>query len=203
MGRIYLVRHGQTRWNLEKRLQGRRNPGLTQQGKEQAKKIAEYFKNCEKIDFIYSSSLNRAIQTAKIISKRLSLMEPIRLQTELSEMSFGELEGKLESEVISEIEKYLNNKANYRFPGGEDYNSVLVRVKPIIRRILLLADKFNILIIGHQAVNRAIIGAFFDLPKENFVEIDHPHDGIYIFETEAKTLFFADINKKKKKKLKF
>ena len=63
---IYLTRHGQTLWNLEKRLQGRGNSPLTEDGIERAKELRDRLKNIH-IDIIYSSPIERAFETAKII----------------------------------------------------------------------------------------------------------------------------------------
>lgn len=197
MGKIFLVRHGQTEWNLQKRLQGQKNPGLNHVGKNQALKIARYLKrNEEFIDIIYSSSLQRSRETAEIIAQHITTTQLFR-RKELNEMCYGELEGRLESEISLELDRYLRDKANYQFPGGENYDQVLARVKKITKKILAKCQKSNVLIVGHQAVNRAILGSLLDLPKEVFVDIDQPHH--HIFEvTQTKMFFCHDVEKKKR-----
>lgn len=198
MGKIFLVRHGQTVWNLHKRLQGQKNSRLTQLGKRQASKIAKYLRDYDHIDLTYSSPLDRSRKTAKIIAQHFKTR--CFQRKDFNEMSFGELEGQLESEVSSELEKYLKNKANYQFPGGENYDQVLTRVKKLAKRILFESQKFNVLIVGHQAVNRAILGSLLNLPKDIFVNIDQSHH--HIFEiTQTKMLFCHDIEKKKRTSL--
>ncbi len=64
--RIYLTRHGQTEWNLQKRMQGHKNSDLTSLGKEQAKALGLRMKDVE-LNAIYTSSLPRAMQTAELI----------------------------------------------------------------------------------------------------------------------------------------
>lgn len=198
MGMIYIIRHGQTYWNLSKRLQGQKNSALTTQGEEQTKTIATYFKN-RKIHKIYASSLGRARQTARIIALHIGLEKKhIFTIRSLSEMNFGSLEGKLESEITVEIEKFLADRANYKFPRGENYESVYTRVVPVIQDIRRKNLKANALIVGHQAVNRAILGALLDIPKEKFAQIDHLHHLIYIFDTKTKKMYVYDVNRKKK-----
>lgn len=199
MGKIFLVRHGETYWNLEKRLQGRKNSRLTKNGEGQALKIARYLRNYEEVDLIYTSTLGRSLQMARMIAKHLK--KPLIKNESLVEMSFGKLEGKLESRVASELERYLKNKANYKFPDGEDYGMVYERVRKTLKEILTKSREFNILIVGHQAVNRAILGVLLALPKETFVNIDHPHHLIYEV-TRKKKLFYHDVVDKKRKKLK-
>lgn len=198
MGKIYVIRHGQTYWNLSKRLQGQKNSRLTLQGRDLARRIAEYLEY-QKIGRIYSSTLGRAVQTTRIIADSLRFHKrSIFLLDELSEMRFGELEGRLESKVKEEIQKFLADRADYQFPGGENYKSVHVRVSPAIRNIMSARDELNTLIIGHQAVNRAILGVLLDIPKEKFAKIDHPHHLIYIFDTKTKKMYVYDVNRKRK-----
>lgn len=196
MGSIFIVRHGQTDWNLQRRLQGQQNPQLNAVGKSLAIDMTEYLiRHAQNINLIYSSTLDRAVETAKIIARYFKTRCVQR--KDFNEMSFGELEGQLESAISSELEKYLKNKANYQFPGGENYDQVFTRVKKLSKRILFESQKFNVLIVGHQAVNRAILGALLDLPKDIFVNIDQPHH--HIFEiTQTKMLFCHDIEKKKR-----
>ena len=66
MTRIFLSRHGQTEWNVQRRMQGHNNSDLTELGKKQALALAEIIKNIE-IDIVYSSSSLRAVDTAKLI----------------------------------------------------------------------------------------------------------------------------------------
>lgn len=196
-----MIRHGQTYWNLSKRLQGQKNSALTTQGKEQTKTIASYFRN-QKIHKIYASSLGRTRQTARIVALHIGLEKKhIFTIRSLSEMNFGSLEGKLESEITVEIKKFLADRASYQFPGGENYESVYTRVAPVIQYIRRKNLEANTLIVGHQAVNRAILGVLLDIPKEKFAEIDHPHHLIYIFDTKTKEMYVYDVNRKKKNAL--
>lgn len=198
MGKIFLVRHGETYWNLEKRLQGRKNSKLTTTGKDQAWGIARYLRDCE-VDLIYTSTLGRCLQVARIVAK--SLQRPVIKSEDLIEMSFGRLEGNLESKVAFELGQYLKNKANYRFPDGENYDMVYKRVRGTLEDIVTKSHELNILIVGHQAVNRVILGFLLALPKETFVDIDHPHHHIYEV-TGKKRLFCHDTINKKRKELK-
>ena len=89
---IYVVRHGQTDWNLEGRFQGRTDIPLNEKGKEQAKKTKEKLDGI-KFDKVFSSSLRRAFETAQIITE-----EPIKIDDRIIERGKGQLEGKLEIE---------------------------------------------------------------------------------------------------------
>src|SRR5438874_11108266 len=82
--RIFLARHGQTDWNVERRLQGGNDIELNNNGREQAKKLAEMLGNVE-IDQIYCSGLRRSRETAEIVAGKI----PVESLPGLNEQSFG------------------------------------------------------------------------------------------------------------------
>ena len=87
---IYITRHGQTNWNIERRFQGRTDNKLNENGINQAHEVAEKLAN-EPLDLIICSPLIRAIQTAEIINKKRGI--PILFYETLLERDYGELEG--------------------------------------------------------------------------------------------------------------
>ena len=95
---IYIVRHGQTDWNVEGRYAGRVDVKLNSKGIEQAKITAEKLSGI-KFDKVFSSPLKRAIQTAEIICNGR-----INTDERIIERCNGELEGKLKTEIIEKIE---------------------------------------------------------------------------------------------------
>ena len=96
---IYLARHGQTDWNIQDRIQGNDVP-LNERGRQEAKICGQKLVSF-KIDCIIASDLPRAKETAHIINKFLSV--PIRFDARLREVSWGDLQGKLRTEV-SDVE---------------------------------------------------------------------------------------------------
>ena len=86
----YVIRHGQTDWNLENKVQGKADVSLNTKGVEQAEKTKEKLEN-EKIDLIICSTLARAKETAQMINKDRNI--PIIYDDEISERDFGEFEG--------------------------------------------------------------------------------------------------------------
>ncbi|MNC45512.1 Phosphoserine phosphatase 1 [compost metagenome] len=98
MTTIGLIRHGSTAWNKEGRIQGHTNNPLDEEGLRQAAAIAERLRG-EQWDYIYSSDLLRAVQTAEVISKRLGI--PIAGQEPgVREMNGGLIEGTTENERV-------------------------------------------------------------------------------------------------------
>lgn len=96
---ILITRHGQTDWNLQRKLQGRADIELNHTGIEQAKIAREELVN-EKIDLIICSPLKRARQTADIINEGRNI--PIIIDERISERDFGEFEGKNRNEFSFE-----------------------------------------------------------------------------------------------------
>ena len=95
---IYVVRHGQTDWNLEGRFQGRIDIPLNEKGKNQAKKTKEKLEGIE-FDKVFSSPLKRALETAQIITN-----EPIEIDNRIIERCNGQLEGKLKTECENMVD---------------------------------------------------------------------------------------------------
>ena len=93
---IYIARHGQTEWNLERRLQGQLDAPLNDTGRKEAVACAKQLTSA-KIGKIISSDLSRAKETADIINKSLSL--PITLDSRLKELNCGDLQGNIITEV--------------------------------------------------------------------------------------------------------
>lgn len=87
---ILLVRHGQTEWNLLKKVQGKADVELNEQGIKQAEETRNSLKN-EKIDLILCSPLKRAMQTAEIIKQGRNIK--MIIDERISERDFGEFEG--------------------------------------------------------------------------------------------------------------
>lgn len=95
--KIYVARHGETTWNIEKRILGHTPGELTKVGKEQASELAEHLSKVG-LTKIYSSDLKRAVETSQIVSKSCPKAQLV-LTSDLRERNFGELEGKLMSQV--------------------------------------------------------------------------------------------------------
>ena len=107
--KLYLVRHGQTDWNKEKRLQGQEDIPLNDFGRHLAKETGIGLRNV-RFDLCFSSDLKRALETASLILDEGSSKVPIIMDKRLKEIAFGEWEGKSvarnQMEVPDEFLKY-------------------------------------------------------------------------------------------------
>ena len=188
---LFLIRHGETYFNLENRIGG--NSGLTQTGKGQAWKLAGYFQK-KKIPVIFTSKKKRTIQTATPIKRLqkdcivIALEEFNEIDSGVCEcMSYEEIREKM-PHVYGERKK---DKYNYLYPDGEGYVSMKERVDRGIKKALYLStNSKNVMIVGHRAVNRMILSHFLYRRKEDVPFIYIPQDKFYhIVATQDKKLF--------------
>lgn len=141
--KIYIIRHGQTDWNVEGRYAGRIDIPLNRTGIKQAEEIREKFKNV-KFDKVFSSPLSRAYQTAKIIYDGEIIKDE-----RIIERYNGELEGKLKSEIKEKINFNDPNKTKYNI---ESIISIRERIKDFFDDITTNYKNQNILVVMHAGV---------------------------------------------------
>ena len=168
---IYLTRHGQTEWNLERRLQGRGNSPLTEAGIERAKELRERIKDID-IDFIYSSPIERALDTANIIKGEKNI--EVITDEGLMEMCFGDYEGRKTDEVMAEnpswnIDLIMHGDVELCAPDGENLASVRARVAKTMDRIIEENRGKSILIVTHGITLKALMYYFKDQEVNNEV----------------------------------
>lgn len=155
---IALLRHGQTDWNIDFRLQGTSDIPLNETGLAQARAAAEAISS--QWDVIVSSPLDRAVKTAQIVAERHALGE-LEIEPLLLERSFGEAEGMLYTEWR---EKFSDSKV----PGGESIEELEARCH---RLLVHLASKYQgkrVLTVSHGALIRKLlnIASNGELPRE-------------------------------------
>ena len=150
MTTILLVRHGETDWNLEHRVQGHTDRPLNETGREQANALAELLAD-EPLDAIYSSDLARARQTAAAIAARHGL-EVIELR-ELREKDFGTWEGLTGAEIQA---RFPDAKPG-SWGDGESSDDVSERVLAVLERIAAAHVDGHIVVVTHSGPMRAAL----------------------------------------------
>ena len=147
--RIFLVRHGETTWNLEGRMQGHLDVPLTEMGIEQAKFAAEELAGISFGGF-YSSDSQRAYRTALEISNKIK-RQPQPL-FDLRERNLGVLQGFTRAEAKEKypeiVDAYLTNP-DYIIPDGESSNQFMQRCSNIVEKLAKQHLNQNILIVTH------------------------------------------------------
>lgn len=140
---IYIIRHGETDWNVEGRYAGRMNIPLNKKGIEQARKLKEKFKNI-KIDIVITSPLIRAIQTADEIVNNEKIID-----YRIIERSNGELEGKLKSEITWKIDFNNSNDKKYNIESIDEFRK---RIYDFLDEIKEKYKGKNVLIVTYAGV---------------------------------------------------
>jgi len=182
--KIHLARHGQTYFNLEEILGG--DSELTPEGWEHAKKVARSFAGIP-LDIIYSSKSIRSIQTAGVLHKRYPGIPLIKIE-ELHEISYGDLDSMKNSDFEMQhpdlFEARQTDKYNWCPQNGENYELGLERVMPFLDEIK--SQGKNSAIVGHQGMNRIILGYLLDLPEAEIPHLVIPNDVFFIINTDDK-----------------
>ena len=155
---LYLLRHGQTDWNVKGRVQGWTDTLINDVGIEQARLAAQKLKRYD-IETIYSSDLKRAKKTADIVSGYLDL--PVHYTKRLREINFGKAEGVKKTDLVAKFPHIspafndTNNPERYevKYPNGESIGEVQQRFMKFINK--LYADgRQNVLIVTHGMLVR-------------------------------------------------
>jgi len=157
--RLILVRHGETSWNSQGRIQGcGSDTELSQKGRVQAEKIAIALRR-EKPGAVYSSNLKRARETAQAIAQDCQL--EVELNHDLREIDAGELEGLLGKELGGQYSKFWNEwrkgSPSLHTPGGESLEELQMRAWRAIQYITEKHPDEAVVVVGHFFVNMTII----------------------------------------------
>lgn len=168
--KLYVARHGQTAWNAERRICGRTDLELTEEGKKQAVVLAEQVAG-KGIARILVSPLRRAQQTAGFIAEKLNL--PLETELRLIEQCYGIYEGQ---DVKTEGFLYSKSQFARRYPGGgESMMQLAARLYPLIDEVRAAGGPGNVLFVCHGGVCRVIHTYFEDMTNEEFVRYSAPN----------------------------
>ncbi|PJA48039.1 MAG: hypothetical protein CO170_03960 [candidate division SR1 bacterium CG_4_9_14_3_um_filter_40_9] len=170
--RLIITRHGETEENKEGIIQGHLPGKLSAEGIDQAEKVALRLKD-EKIDFIFSSDLARAADTAQEIAK-FHPNTPIKLVEDLRERYLGEFQGKRRSEVNETESK-----------DEEPMKALYDRAEKSLYKILSKHHQDTILFVGHNGINKAMIAVITGKKHEDIKDIERQHNtSVNIFEID-------------------
>lgn len=160
---LYLVRHGQTEWNVEKRIQGRLDSPLTELGRQQAKKLAQRIKHLP-LQQIYSSSSKRAIDTALYLKEDRKI--DLRKTDQLMEISLGKWEGRkwsdIDIECPTELEIMTNHPERFKAKetAGETFFKAQERLVSFVNQVRKDHVGESILLVSHALAIKVLINYF-------------------------------------------
>ena len=184
---IYLIRHGQTDWNAEMRLQGQKDIPLNDFGREQAarngKKLNTLIADPSQFDFV-ASPLGRTCETMEIILAQFGLpKDSYRKDEGVIEITFGDWEGftfdELRVDQNDAVEERLANKWSFVQPNGESYQIMCDRVA-----IWLKTVTRDTVVVCHGGTIRALLVLLANMPTSQSAELTIPQDKFYRWDGE-------------------
>jgi probable phosphoglycerate mutase len=193
---LYLVRHGETLWNLEKRFQGQIDSPLTENGREQARILGEFLQGVS-FDVLITSDLGRAEETARLVNSFLKISafttEPL-----LRERNFGIFHGlnreEAEKKYPQEAAMIWSGNSDAAVPGGESKNQLRQRVQQFLDELPVKYPGKRILAVTHGGVVNTAIRLVLRIPFEAPRRFKLPNTGLSIFVYEENEWFLRAMN---------
>ena len=174
---ILVARHGETEWNSVGRMQGQQNSPLTDDGLEQAYKLAQAVDQYD-MDQIISSPLGRATETSNIVAEQTGLS--MKTDDRLREIDIGAYSGLTKNEVNNRnpgfFEQREANKWKCRWPEGESYADASLRAAEFIQAE---DDLDGTIIVAHRSFNRVLLGELLELSPSEILDIEQSNDAVF------------------------
>jgi len=173
MAKILLIRHGETDWNRERRLQGHLDIGLNETGLQQAKLLGRVLAK-EKIDVAYSSDLSRALATTHAIIAHHDI--PVYLDRSIRERCYGEIEGMTFSEIEANrpenFAAWQTRNPHFKPQNGESIQEFYERVLGGATRIAKSHIGQTIVMVAHGGVLDCMYRAATDMPIHELRKVE-------------------------------
>jgi broad specificity phosphatase PhoE len=189
--KVFIVRHGQSEWNLEGRRQGQLDSPLTETGRRSAQAAGSTLSKLD-VDAIVSSPLGRAWQSAQTIDAVLGL--GIQSESGLSEIDHGELAGLTDDEIEKSNPGLLAERRSHlydwRFPGGESYSDGDCRAAAALRRIEATPARRPVLV-THEMIARMLLRNLLGLDTEDALGRSFAQGVVYQVILSSHTLTIA------------
>ena len=198
--KLCLIRHGETTWNAERRLQGHTDIPLNTKGIQQARQMAQAIKNIKlSFDALYTSDLKRAADTANAIVELFGVQA--RVDSALRERHFGVLQGLTiqEAPLLQPVvwQAHIARDLEHELDGGESIQQFLLRVQTVLEKIKEQHSGQTILLVSHggtldmvyriaskQALRTERVAS---VPNASFNWINHQEGGGWSVESWADT----------------
>ena len=177
---IYLLRHGQTAFNAERRMQGHMDIPLNPHGVRQAAAMGALLRDLipDPADWrIVASPLMRAQDTARAAGAALGL--PVETDRRLIEVTVGEWEGRLLDDVAAEHpELFKSRQWFFHAPGGETYDQMAGRIGAWLDELPPEPER-KVIAVCHGVTSRILRGLYLGLSADDALQQDVPQDAIY------------------------
>lgn len=196
MTTLLVVRHGQTAWNQEERFRGRADLPLDETGLKEAEMVARRIAAGYRPAAIYTSPLQRAVQTAEIIAQHLGLSA--QPHGGLLDLDYGDLTGLSPVEAQAQhaglYHTWLAAPHTVRFPNGESLAAVQDRVASLMHQVTIDHPRETVVLVSHLAVCRVLLCCLLGIHNghvERF-QVDHASLTICQVDQSTKTLVVAN-----------
>ncbi len=184
--RLLLVRHGESVWNREQRLQGQRDPALSPQGRCQARRLARWLA-AEPIAAAYASDLRRAWETARIVLAGRAV--PLVPLPALREVNLGIWEGLTAAEVQERYPELWARRradpAGYAVPGGETLTQVQARARRAVAAIVRSHPGQTVLVVTHGMVLRTLLCHWRGWPLTRVWDLPVANAALWLVESDG------------------
>jgi alpha-ribazole phosphatase len=179
--RLFLVRHGEPDESMHGRCYGHLDVPLSAAGLRRGAALGEALRSHE-IAAVYTSPLQRALDTARTVASAHGL-EAIPREA-LSELDFGELEGRSHEEIASEHPElyrfWMEDPSTVRFPGGEGLSDLRARVLQEVAGIRERHEGQSVALVAHGGVVRVVLAEALELPDTAFFRLDQPYGALSV-----------------------
>lgn len=193
--RLYLLRHGQTRWNREGRVQGLTDVELTEEGQEQSRRVAVHLRD-ELLQAVYSSPLGRARFLAEQIAGPHGLS--VRTKEGLLELNQGVLEGLTYQEISARHQEFIQlwwkAPARVVIPGGESLQVLQDRAWKAVEEIVGAHPEGSVAVVSHNLANRAILCRLLGMDLNSYRVIRQDEAALNIIEFAAGRTSLVTLN---------
>jgi 2,3-bisphosphoglycerate-dependent phosphoglycerate mutase len=190
MGKLILLRHGESEWNSENRFTGWIDIGLTEKGKKEAFEAGKLLTDIP-IDYAFTSVLRRAIDTlTEALRGADQELVPIAKDAALNERMYGDLQGLNKAETAEKFGaaqvKLWRRSYDIAPPNGESLKNTAARTLPYFEREImpLVKEDKNVVVSAHGNSLRAIVMDLDKLTKEEVIELNIPNAVPIVYEID-------------------
>ena len=178
MARLILVRHGETDWNVDGRIQGHHDRPLNERGLAQAEMVGRYVRDHFDVQTTWSSDLSRCTQTAAGLGATVQPTETIR------EVNFGDWEGQRWEDINGSnpelAAQFSSRDPEVRPPGGESIRDVIARARRFVEEAAIFDADVDVAVVAHGGSLKCLLIVLLGLPESAFGRFHFSNCGVSV-----------------------